>query len=462
MKVPRLVIAGAASGCGKTTVATGIIAALGRLGLVVQPFKAGPDYIDPGYHSLAAGRPSRNLDTWILGTEAVVELFCRSASGCDLALVEGVMGLFDGLSTGAEEGSTAHLAKVLGAPVILVVDASGMARSAAAMVEGYQRFDPGLQLAGVFFNNVGGPGHYRLLKEAVESRTGVRSVGYLARDDALKLPERHLGLVPGVEVVELESRLDRLAEKVLSSLNIEGLLELARNSPNLDPGEPVIFREPRPRTVRIGVARDRAFSFYYQDSLDLLEWFGAELVSFSPLEDPCLPPDLDGLVLGGGFPEVFREELAANSGMLVSVARAAREGMPIYAECGGYMYLSEGIRGQDGRFFPMVGLIPSVAVMQGRRVALGYVIAETAADCILARGGYTVRGHEFHWSSMEGVSGESPAFCLKSRRRGEIRSEGWSRGNLVASYLHLHLASDPRLAANLVEACTGYRRARRG
>lgn len=460
VRLPRLVIAGTASGCGKTTVTTGIIGALARSGLAVQPFKAGPDYIDPGYHSLAAGRPSRNLDTWMLGPRTALELFCRSASGSDLALVEGVMGLFDGFSGGSEEGSTAHLAKVLGAPVILVVDASGMAQSAAAMVEGYQRFDPGLRLAGVFFNNAGGPGHYRLLKEAVESRTGVRSVGYLSRDDTLVLPERHLGLVPGPEVGSLNSFLDRLAGRVSGSLEMKTLLELAQSAPDLEPGEPAVFREPRPRAVRIGVARDLAFSFYYQDSLDLLEWHGAELVPFSPLDDPSLPPDLDGLVFGGGFPEVFRERLSANSSMLNSVVHAVQSGMPVYAECGGYMYLSKGIRDQDGRFFPLTGLVPSVTAMQGRRAALGYVTAVTAADCILAAKGYAVRGHEFHWSVMEGLPGENPAFRVASRRGGGSRPEGWWRGNALASYLHLHLASDPQLAANLVESCARYRRKR--
>ncbi len=476
----RLILAGSGSGSGKTTVATGLIAAFEARGVRVQAFKTGPDYIDPGYHQAACGRPSRNLDTWMLSPEANRAIFSRAASRAGLALIEGVMGLYDGAGSGlAGDGSTASLARLLKAPVVMVIDASGLAQSAAAVVLGFRSFDPGVDLAGVIFNRVGSPRHYELLREAVESLGGIRCYGYLPRDPELALPERHLGLVPHLERQGLEQFLERLRTAVSQTIDLDGLYRLGVAAGPLEaPAGENVFRavaagqDQAPR-VRVGLARDRAFSFYYQDNLDLLESCGAELVEFSPLGDERLPPDLDGVILGGGFPEVFRSELSANGSMLDDLRRAAARGLAIYAECGGLMYLSQGIapspEAGEGDFSPMVGLIPARAVMGTRRAALGYTRAVLASDSPVGGPGLEARGHEFHWSTLklpaEGGQGAEggvgpgygggwhPAYRAVSPRHLEPRSEGLTNGRVLAAYTHLHFWSNPSLAANFVRAC---------
>lgn len=469
--LPRVVIAGVQSGVGKTTVATGLMAALTRKGYRVQGFKAGPDYIDPGYHTAATGNISRNLDGWLMTGPVIRELFCRAAKGADLAVIEGVMGLYDGSGAGREEGSTARLARYLGAPVILVVDAKGLAGSAAAVVLGYQKFDPEVNLAGVIFNRTGGEKHYRLLKEAVEGAVGVKALGHLEKNAAFQMPERHLGLVPAGEAGEPAPFLEKLAQAVTSTVDLEGILKIAGSVPPLDFSRPAIFPEGRAKDVKIAVARDRAFRFYYQDALDLLAACGAELVYFSPLADRSLPAGVHGLYLGGGFPEMFLEPLARNREMMESISLAHRQGMPIYAECGGLMYLCAGIVDFDGNEHPLTGVIPGRARMQKKLAALGYAEAEVLADNILAKKGEIVRGHQFRWSVLEGVSPEGQfAYQLKGRSgaggaRGQSEAgqkEGIVRGNLLASYLHLHFAAHPRLAENFVESCRRYRRSEVG
>ncbi len=454
--VPRLVIGGATSGVGKTTVATGLMAALARRGLRVQPFKAGPDYIDPSYHTWATGVSSRNLDTWMLPGAAVQELFARAARGADVALVEGVMGLFDGYSGLDEGGSTAHLAKLLRAPVLLVLDAGKMARSAAAMALGYARFDPQLRVAGVLLNFVAGETHYGWLREAVEGQAGIPVVGYLPNDPALQLPERHLGLIPMAERKTVGPLLDRLVDTLERHVDLERILRLARGASPLPEVPARIFpAPPSPPSVTLAVGRDEAFSFYYPENLELLEAHGARIVFFSPLRERALPPGAQGLYLGGGFPEVYAKDLSANAAMLRAVRDAAAAGMPIYAECGGLMYLCEGIEDFDGARHPLAGLVPGWARMRKDRLHLGYLEAEAQAPSVVAEAGVRVRGHEFHWAEWGPAAECAPAYRILNQGN---RPEGFAQGNLVASFLHVHFGAAPEMAARLVAACAAWRR----
>jgi len=453
--IPALVIAGTHSGVGKTTVAVGLMAALRNKGLRVQPFKVGPDYIDPGFHTLATGRISRNLDGWMFTGAGLKELFTRATRDADLALIEGVMGLFDGAEPVDEVGSTAQVAKKLGAPVLLVVDAQGMARSAAAMVLGYLRLDPDLKVGAVLFNKVGGEGHFRLLCDAVAS-TGVPVVGYLPKDEGLKIQERHLGLVPTQEGKGLREHLDRLAARIAQSVDLGALMRVARGAEPVAARRSIFPQVPRPVRARIGLARDRAFHFYYQDGLDLLQELGAELVEFSPLQDEKLPEEVDALYIGGGFPEVFARELAENEAMKRSIKRTARCGLPVYAECGGLMYLSEGITGLDGVFAPMVGLLPGRTRMQRELAALGYVRARALADSPVARKGDLLVGHEFHWSTLDPGEGWRWAYRFSGRRAGE-KTDGYAGGSILASYLHIHFGANREACERFLAAAAAYR-----
>ncbi|MFH1486081.1 MAG: cobyrinate a,c-diamide synthase [Chloroflexota bacterium] len=450
MKV--LVVAGATSGVGKTTIATAIMGILSRRGLKVQPFKAGPDYIDPTYHTWVTGEPSRNLDTWLLAPSTVSELFARSMVGKDIGVIEGVMGLYDGHSSLSEEGSTAELAKVLGAPVVLVVDARKVARSLAAVVMGYRDFDPQVRLAGVVLNGVGSDGHYAMCREAIEGTTGVPVVGFMPRREDLALPERHLGLIPTVEGPAGRDFLDRLVAQAEASLDIQRLLALAEQA-RLSANAPALFPAGKtPPQARVAVAMDRAFSFYYQDSLDLLEAWGAELVPFSPIEDSSLPVDTSGIYLGGGFPELYVKELAANESMLACIEEAANRGMPIYAECGGLMYLGKSTTDLEGRDYRMVGVVPFSSRLDNRRLSLGYRTVRALSHGPLLRLGETVRGHEFHWSVLESGAERMNAYEIV----GGHRREGFHVNNVLASYVHLHMGSLRTMARRFVEVCGQY------
>ncbi|MBI4499085.1 MAG: cobyrinate a,c-diamide synthase [Chloroflexi bacterium] len=455
MDLPRLVLGGTSSGVGKTTLACGLLAALHRRGLRVQPFKAGPDYIDPGYHTLAAGRPSRNLDTWLLSRSGVVECFARAAAGVDLALIEGVMGLYDGVGGRDEAGSTAELAKILGAPVLLVVDAASTPRSIAATVLGFQQFDRDLRLAGVLVTGLESAEHQERLAAAVQAATGLPVLGGLPRREDFRLPERHLGLVPTVASPPLDEFLERLAAQVEESIDLDALLRLARSAPALSGSTADgVFPERPIADVTLGVALDEAFSFYYHDNLDLLTAWGARLVPFSPLRDRSLPPGVSGLYLGGGFPEVYARVLADNVDLLTAVRQAAAAGMPIYAECGGMMYLSEGIVDLDEMAFPMVGLVPGLSIMQPGRLFIGYGTLQTRRGTLLAAAGQTLRAHEFHWSSLTLPPQEETAAYAVAEHPGRL--EGFHRGNVLASYFHLHFGSHPDLAQNFVRACARF------
>lgn len=451
MNLPRVVIAGVKSGVGKTSIATGIMAALTQKGLKVQGFKVGPDYIDPTYHAAATGRPSRNLDSFLMPPEAVLECFARASRYADVAVVEGVMGLFDGKELSGRH-STAEMARLLKAPVLLVVDVSSMGQSAAALVEGYRRFDPRVKVAGVILNRVAGERHLRMVREAVERRAGLPVVGALMREELVPLPQRHLGLVPAVERGELAEAVKRLGEVVGSRLDLERIMELAREAGPFPVKESGVFpRETGRSRVRIGIARDAAFHFYYQDSLELLEAYGAELVAFSPLEDRALPRGIAGVYIGGGFPELFLKQLVENHELIHSLRAAAAAGLPIYAECGGLMYLCQEVQDAEGQAWPMVGLIPAVCRMEKRLVAMGYRTALCLRPNLLLPAGGKIRGHEFHYSRLECRLIPFPwAYLLEGAQ------EGYAQGNLLATYLHVHFVGCPEAAQNFIRRCREY------
>ena len=430
MSIPRLVIAAPSSGAGKTTVATGLMAALHARGLQVSPHKVGPDYIDPGYHALATGRPGRNLDPVLVGEDRIVPLFLHGAAGADIAIVEGVMGLFDGRGATAY-GSTAHVAQLLDAPVVLVVDASSQSRSVGALVHGFASFDPGVRLAGVVLNRVGSDRHEALLREALDGRTPV--LGVLRRDSGVLTPSRHLGLVPVAErAPEAVATVERLATVVRQGCDLDALLALARTAPEL-PGEAWVppVATPTHRPV-IAVAGGPAFSFSYAETSELLTAAGADVVVVDPLRDPELPSGAVGLVIGGGFPEVYAEQLSANASLRHDVARLAASGAPIEAECAGLLYLCETLDG-----LPMCAVLPATGRMTGR-LTLGYRDA-TGEDG-------DVVGHEFHRTVVEPRAGATPAWTVDGV------PEGFAQGGVRASYLHTHWAGQPGAAARFVTA----------
>lgn len=443
--MPRIVIAGTSSGSGKTTVTCGLIAAFHGRGLRVQGFKVGPDYIDPSYHALASGRPGRNLDAFLCGPERIGPLARRGAAGAELSVIEGVLGLFDGASGRGELASTAHVAKLLQAPVLLVVDASATARSVAAVVHGFRTFDPDLALAGVILNRVGSDSHEELLRDAL-APLGLPVLGALRRDARLVTPERHLGLIPAGER-ELQARLalDAIAAAIRERIDLEAVIALARSAPPLQGPAWGAGPTSDENRARIAIARGPAFSFHYEENLELLTAAGAELMPFDPLRDERIPEGATGLILAGGFPEVFGAELAANASLRADIAAFAGAGRPIYAECGGLLYLGQEL---DGR--PMCGVLPTCGRMTARHT-LGYREATAVIDGPVTRAGERVRGHEFHYSLIEPSHGERHA-AWQLDVRGGSRAEGFVYGGVHASYLHLHWASYPQAATRLVRA----------
>ena len=460
--LPRIFIAGTHSGAGKTTLTMGLIAALRARGLAVQPFKAGPDYIDPTYHTLAAGRACRNLDTWMIPQDRAVSMFAHAAADADLAVIEGVMGLFDGFSYVDEEGSNAEIAKRTHTPVLLVLDVGKMARSAGAAALGYARFDPDLPLAGFILNRCGSNRHFQGVKTAVERATGLPVMGWLPKDAGLHIPERHLGLVPTDERGELSDFIARAADVVARHLDLDAILDLARRTAPLPPA-PSIFDQSAalapaaPDSIPIAVARDKAFSFYYQDNLDLLRAAGAAILPFSPLHDARLPAAARGVYIGGGFPELYAETLAANRSLMADLRAAHARGMPVYAECGGFMYLSQGLTDLAGKRHAMVGLVPGEMTMTSKLAGLGYRTITSPGGNFLIPADEALRGHEFHWSrwsQQDALDATHAAWRLQPRRAGApSRLDGYARGNLLASYIHLPFATDLRLAPNFVTAC---------
>ena len=457
-----IAIAGERSGVGKTTVTLALLAALKRRQQTVQSFKVGPDYIDPMFHQYVTGRACRNLDP-ILTSEAYVRAcFDRHSQTADCALIEGVMGLFDGASGTTDAGSTAQVAKLLNVPVVLILNCSSTSRSIAAIAHGYQTFDPQVQIAGVILNQVGSDRHLELLTAAL-SPLHLPILGVLRRRDDLRIPDRHLGLIPAGELTDLDVTLDRLAHVGENCFDWDRLLPLLTCAHTPLPGGAGggfqtgggLGSSIAPK-VRIAVAKDAAFNFYYADNLDLLRDLGAELIEWSPLVDPQLPPDIQGLYFGGGFPEVFAETLAANQPARKAVKAAISSRIPTYAECGGLMYLCDRIVDFDDRSHPMVGIFPTTAMM-GKKLTLGYRQLTVLRDSVMFKAGDRVWGHEFHRSTLTDLPIE-PLYTLQGYESKLVFApEGWCGYQVQAAYTHLHFGAKPELAERFLNRCRKFR-----
>lgn len=432
------------------------MAALGRRGLKVAPFKVGPDFIDPGHHTRIVGTVSRNLDGWMLSKAYNLRCFNRRAKGSDVAVIEGVMGLFDGYDGKTEAGSTAQMAKWLGVPVILIVDAASMARSAAAVVMGFEHFDKQLNYAGVIFNNLGSARHLNYLTDAIRQRIKMPCLGGVIRNDKIAIPQRHLGLVTREDHPLAPETFDELADIIENSINLDLMID---NLPEIHQTQQLAEESFAPgKKVRIAVARDNAFCFYYQDNFELLEQHGAEIIAFSPLNDGDLPQDIDGLYFGGGYPELFAEQLANNSGLRNRIREKSRSGMPIYAECGGFMYLCEELLDQHGNRYPMTGCFPFATQMFPRLKALGYREITLTSDTVIGNRDLTVRGHEFHYSELTGPApGYKTVYQISDRSGVDKSPEGYQTSRTLGSYIHLHFGSQPAAAGNFVGNCGNYR-----
>ena len=451
VSIPRVVIAAPASGHGKTSVATGLLAALRARGLTVSPHKIGPDYIDPGYHALAAGRPGRNLDPWLVGEQRIPALLAHGAATprqADIAIVEGVMGLFDGAVGQGSFASTAHVAQLIDAPILLVVDAAAVGRSVAALVHGFATFDPQVRIAGVIFNRVGSPRHHQILAEAM-AETGIPVVGAVRRQDALMTPSRHLGLIPAAErTAEASATVAALGDVIAACVDLDAVLRIARTAPDLDVAPhdfAVADTVPDGLRPRIAIAGGAAFTFGYAEQAELLAAHGAEVVTFDPLRDEQLPENVHGLVIGGGFPETHADQLSANAPMRSSVAAAINAGVPVAAECAGLLYLAATLDAH-----PMCGVLDVDAVMTDR-LTLGYREAVATGDSVLTRAGTRVRGHEFHRTACGRPVGTPSAWQWRVGQ--DHVQDGVAHRNIHASYLHLHWAGDETIPARFVDAC---------
>jgi len=457
--IKALVIAGTKSGCGKTTATLGLMAALTRRGLKVAPFKVGPDFIDPGHHSRIVGAVSRNLDGWMLSKEYNFACFRRSAGYSDFAVIEGVMGLFDGYDGKTEAGSTAQMAKWLGVPVILLVDAASMARSAAAVVMGFEHFDRQLDYAGVIFNNLGSSRHLNYLKDAIQGYTEMPCLGGMLRNDKIKMPERHLGLVTHEDNPLSRETVAGLADIIEKSIDLDRLINALPDI--VLPRQSGTDASSQKKKARIAVARDNAFCFYYPDNLESLEQHGAEIIYFSPLTDEELPPEIDGLYFGGGYPELYAAGLAENNGLRDRIRKISQEGMPIYGECGGFMYLCQELIDQNGMNYPMTGCFPFTTRMFSKLRALGYREINLTRDTVIGRRNLTIRGHEFHYSEISGAaSGHQTVYRVSDRAGVDKEPEGYQINQTLGSYNHLHFGSQPAAADHFVENCRKYRHSR--
>ncbi|MDQ6712794.1 MAG: cobyrinate a,c-diamide synthase [Candidatus Dormibacteraeota bacterium] len=458
VRTPRLVIAGTASNVGKTILTAGLIAAFKARGLTVQSFKVGPDYIDAAYLAHVSGRPCRNLDSWMLGEGALRQVLAQGALGADLAVVEGMLGLFDGRGA-STDGSTADVARIIKAPVVLVMDVNDMTESAAAVALGFKSFPESPKIAGVLLNNVRSDAHRRLAEDAIWDIAKLPVLGALRAMPQLDIPQRARGLLPVTENKEWDRMIGVLAETIDRDVDLDLLLRIA-NKAELVPLVPKKVFQGKPdggRTVRLAVAYDDAFNFYYPENLELLEEHGAQVVPFSPLEDDHLPQDIAGVYLGGGFPEVFVEPLAKNHAMAESIQRANRNEIPIYAECGGLMYLGRSLRTKSGITHQMAGVIPVDVEMDGEIRRFGYRQLLTLEDNILSPRGQFYRGHEFHWSRITGHDGGvKPAYQMQNAEGDVIGYEGFVAPNLLASYVHLHFGQNPLLVDKFVQHCREY------
>ncbi|EJO78709.1 cobyrinate a,c-diamide synthase [Leptospira interrogans] len=449
IKIPRIVIGGTGSGVGKTTIALALTQILRKKGLKVATFKCGPDYLDPTYHSRASQKICHNLDGWLMGKESVLNTFYQACHNVDIAIIEGMMGLFDGHSPNSEIGSTAEIAKWLASPVLVVLDTRGMARTVSAILKGLKIFDPDLNLAGAFANFTGSPSHIQLLKDA---STEVPILGGLCKHSEQTFPERHLGLYSASEENVSEEKFNFWGEEGEKSLEVNSILEIANSAPEIS--IPVSNINTTLKRCKIGIAMDSAFHFYYEENLMRLRQAGAELVFFSPLSDSRLT-DVDGLYFGGGYPEVFAPTLSKNKSLLNYIQDLSYKNIPIYAECGGLMYLSKGIKLVEGEFFPMLGLISATSIMEKKLKALGYVEVTTKKETIFGEVGLRFRGHQFRYSDLE-LDESNPielVYNLRKRKSDQVSEEGYSKNSILASYIHAHWASNPNLAEGFVQSC---------
>ncbi len=451
MNIPRLVLGGTNSRAGKTVISIGLMKALMERGLVVQPYKVGPDFIDPSYHDFVTGRRSRNLDGFMMRDEDIRECFVRNASGADIAIVEGAMGLFDSHDAVDERGSTAHVAKVIDSPVVVIANVERIARSAAALVTGFKVFDADVDVCGVILNRLGTERHIQKARTAVEQLADMRVFGALPRDPKVEIPERHLGLVPAYERERIHELFDYLGRFVEEHLDVDGLIESAGEAGEMEEGNvnPVFQRREDGDEVSIGVIRDRVFTFYYQDNIDALESQGAKIVYIDSVNDRRLP-DVDALYIGGGFPEVFAGELEANLGLREDIKRFCEQGGPVFAECGGLMYLGESIVGGD-KEYSMVGYLPIKTKMKNSFQALGYTIAEASEDNLVSKRGDRVVGHEFHHSEIEVLGDLKYAYEMRRGKGITGGKDGIVKGNTLATYSHLHVISYPPMVERLLD-----------
>lgn len=449
--LPRVVIAATQSSSGKTTLVTGLLRALRNKHIIAQPFKIGPDYIDPSYHSIAAGRRGHNLDSWLVDADKIPQLLVEESEDASIAIIEGVMGLYDGGKNGIS--STAQIAKLIQAPVILVINCRSMGDSAAAVALGFKNYDPTIHLAGVILNGLGSASHYQMIATALE-RLQIPVLGAIYRDEALHLPERHLGLTPTDEA-DMTAKIDYIGDKISHDLDINTILSIANSAPPLtyQLDKLALTKENNIKNnITIAVAQDEAFNFYYPASLKVLEDLGARIIPFSPLHDTAIPQEADALMIGGGFPELFATPLAQNTSMLESIRQAHHRNLPIYAECGGFMYLMRGITDFDGKFTPLVNIIPATASMQKKLQTVGYVEARALRDCLIAKKDDLLRGHEFHFSIQDDASENFEwAFEMTRNRTQKQYLAGYSKNNLVASYLHMHFLGNINAAKRFIE-----------
>jgi len=450
MNIPRIVIGGVTSAVGKTTISTAIMYTLKQKGLHVQPFKVGPDFIDPSYHTYVTGRQSRNLDVWMMGENGVLKCFHNASSGADIAVVEGVMGLFDGISGKDDFSSTAQVAKILNAPVILVIDAGKAARSIAAIATGFLHFDKKLRIIGTILNNVAGDKHANFITEAFADKVKVPIIGIVRRSKEITMVERHLGLIPTPELEEEQKRaIFQSAKFVSEQIDLDKIKYLLDKVQTTDP----LQKQLPNGQIKIAVAIDESFNFYYADNLDALREQKAELIFFSPINDCKLPENIHGVILGGGFPEVLADKLEKNQSMGKSITKAAENGIPIYGECGGLMYLTRSIKGysgNEGKKRNMVGLIDADTFISGK-LTLNYTEANSNASIFgkISK----VRGHEFHYSRIENIAKDSKFAYVMRRGNGiDNKKDGFMVYNCLASYMHLHFA-DSRLPKRFIESC---------
>ncbi|MBS4535494.1 cobyrinate a,c-diamide synthase [Clostridium sp. D2Q-14] len=448
-------IAGTSSGTGKTTLSLGIMAALKRRKLDVRPFKVGPDYIDPGFHEFVTGNASYNLDSWMLKKDTIKYLFNKNMKDKDIGIIEGVMGLYDGFGTDRNTiGSSAHVSKLLKTPIILVMDGRAMSTSAAAMVMGYKVYDENVDIRGVIINKVSGDGHYNLLKEAIERDTGIKCLGYLPKDLNISLNSRHLGLIPVKEVEEFNNKVDLLVNYIEKYVDLDSIIGMSKDVELIEFQRNYndSYREYG-QGLKIGIMKDKAFNFYYQDNIDLLKEMGVEIEWISPLEDNRLPSNLDGLYIGGGFPEVFSKELQENTSFKTSLKEALESGLPTYGECGGLMYLTEGIEDLYGNNYEMVGFLPTRSVMTKRLQRFGYVEVESSNHI-------NIRAHEFHHSKIidnEDLDYEYKVIKRRPNRETKVWNCGIKKKNVLAGYPHVHFYSNIDFIKQLIDICRNYR-----